>query len=132
MSMTEDWQVQNDHIGNVIRAGSSGEWRPTELPLAEVLEVWDVGDSGNRRTKWETWFKFLWTDELEYMNYLLADITENGIKTPITLGPDGKVWNGHHRLAIADALGLEYVPVEISSTTPPVLLCGTTSIREQQ
>lgn len=36
------------------------------------------------------------------------------MKYPILLGTDGRVWDGHHRLCVADMLGLDAVPCEFA------------------
>lgn len=43
----------------------------------------------------------------------IDDIMENGIQNPILIGNDAAEWleNGHHRLAVAVAGGVEDVPV---------------------
>ncbi|QDF15364.1 ParB-like nuclease domain protein [Gordonia phage Mollymur] len=69
---------------------------------------------GSRDEDW-TWADeahYLWLTQGEYMLKLLVDIAENGIHDPICLGPDGRIWDGHHRITIATALGLDRVPVE--------------------
>lgn len=38
--------------------------------------------------------------------------TEGWFGDPVLLGNDGRVWDGHHRLLAAVALGLEDIPVE--------------------
>lgn len=45
---------------------------------------------------------------------LLARIRDEGIREPILLGTDGRVWDGHHRIVIAMHLGLDSVPVEFA------------------
>src|SRR5690606_22968569 len=45
---------------------------------------------------------------------LLTRIREEGIREPILLGTDGRVWDGHHRITVAMHLGLESVPVEFA------------------
>lgn len=42
---------------------------------------------------------------------LLADIHTNGITTPVLLGDDGRVWDGHHRVLAALLVGVP-VPFE--------------------
>ncbi len=34
------------------------------------------------------------------------------VRQPVCLGPDGRVWDGHHRIVAARRLGFEYLPVE--------------------
>lgn len=35
--------------------------------------------------------------------------------TPIQLGNDGRVWDGHHRLCVARELGIEHVLVQVDN-----------------
>lgn len=52
----------------------------------------------------------------KYIEGLIDDIRENGIKTPIKLQIDtgkGLIVEGNHRLCIAIKLGLKTVPVEV-------------------
>jgi ParB-like chromosome segregation protein Spo0J len=43
---------------------------------------------------------------------LITDIAANGVKEPLLLGDDGRVWDGHHRLFVARCLGIETLLVE--------------------
>lgn len=43
---------------------------------------------------------------------LISDIAANGVTTPLMLGDDGRVWDGHHRLFVARLLGIEVLTVE--------------------
>lgn len=58
--------------------------------------------------------------------YPTTSIQEVGMRMPILLGSDGRVWDGHHRFAAAEHLGIPVVPVifeaEVAqaSTRPPV------------
>lgn len=45
---------------------------------------------------------------------LLARIRTEGIREPVLLGTDGRIWDGHHRIVIAMHLGLDSVPVEFA------------------
>jgi len=61
-----------------------------------------------------------WIEEYDHLidqpdtQKLLARIREEGIREPILLGSDGRVWDGHHRIVIAMHLGLDSVPVEFA------------------
>ena len=61
-----------------------------------------------------------WQDEYDDLidqpgtQKLLARIRDEGIREPILLGTDGRVWDGHHRIVIAMHLGLDSVPVEFA------------------
>lgn len=81
-----------------------GDW----VPLKFVLSHWRDGDE----IGWEEEFRFLRENHEERMNDLASSIRNEGIKRPILLGGDGRVWDGHHRLCAAAFLGMHFVPVE--------------------
>lgn len=80
------------------------------VPLAALLQVVRDGDEHG----WEHEFAWLWSNQQAYMDMLATSIQETGIHMPILVGNDGRVWDGHHRLAVAHKLGLETVPVQFS------------------
>ena len=48
-----------------------------------------------------------------YQRRLEAFLAAEGrITQPVCLGPDGRVWDGHHRIVAAKRLGFADVPVE--------------------
>lgn len=53
-----------------------------------------------------------------YQKSLEADIALNGIRHPVLLGDDGRVWDGHHRIAAAMRLRCP-VPVKFASPALP-------------
>ena len=58
----------------------------------------------------------LWADERAYLDKLTAEIEREGLTEPITIRvrDDGSliVWDGMHRLAVAQKLGIKDIPVE--------------------
>lgn len=78
------------------------------VPLEALLKVVRDGDEHG----WQTEFDQLWSEQEPYMDMLATSIQETGIHMPILIGTDGRVWDGHHRLAAAHKLGLETVPIE--------------------
>ena len=76
------------------------------MNLRELLDTYTSGDG----CSWTEEFLDLWTREPHYMATLVEDIGVHGILKPIHLGDDGRVWDGHHRLAAACALNLTEVP----------------------
>jgi len=58
----------------------------------------------------------LWEEEKPYIQNLMRDIKEHGIREPIqikeTPGGGQIVWEGHHRLVAAQQLGIKDIPVE--------------------
>jgi len=59
--------------------------------------------------------ELLWKDEKDYLEKLTRTVKEFGITEPITIRvrKDGSkiVWDGLHRLAVAQKLGIEEIPV---------------------
>jgi len=59
--------------------------------------------------------ELLWKDEPKYLEELTQSIMEHGITEPITIRIRGDgsmiVWDGLHRLAVAEKLGIEQIPV---------------------
>jgi len=80
------------------------------VSLSALLQVFEDGDEHG----WHAEFDDLWHREGPAMDALSASIHKNGMQTPILLGSDGRVWDGHHRLAAAFRLGLSAVPVEFA------------------
>jgi len=58
--------------------------------------------------------ELLWKDERDYLDELTESIRETGIIEPIEIRvrEDGSmiVWDGLHRLAVAQKLGIEEIP----------------------
>jgi hypothetical protein len=53
----------------------------------------------------------LWRALRHEMAPLLDSVVAEGFREPILIGDDGRLWDGHHRLAVALAFGIS-VPVE--------------------
>lgn len=79
------------------------------VPLDFLLRHVKDGDERG----WSTEFAYLISDPDHGPRvHALADsIREDGIREPIVIGPDDRVWDGHHRLCAAMHLGHYYVPV---------------------
>jgi len=80
-----------------------------ELLLEHLMAAYKPGDEWS----WESEFDFLEEVHGQYMDELALSIQEHGVLTPIHLGYDGRVWDGHHRLYAAYQLGIPEVPVII-------------------
>lgn len=87
------------------------------LPLAAVLAGWRDGDEHG----WEVEFDQLRSDQRDYLDTLASSVQEVGIRLPILLGSDGRVWDGHHRLCVADELALASVPCEFADPNAVVV-----------
>lgn len=77
--------------------------------LAALKKVFTVG-SGD--WSWEEEVKKL--ANRDRTKQLVESIRVEGIREPILLGNDGRVWDGHHRITAATLLGIREVPVEFS------------------
>jgi len=78
------------------------------IPLADLLRDYTPGDAWDWKTemgKLKTWFP-------HNLAKIRNSIQEHGIREPILLGNDGRVWDGHHRITAAHQLGIEHVPIE--------------------
>jgi hypothetical protein len=96
-------------------AGHSAEKDAGLMPLADLLRDYRDGDEHG----WQTEFDWLWSNDGGRMDMLTSSIQRDGIRVPILLGNDGRVWDGHHRIAAADRLGLGSVPVKIVPPSDP-------------
>lgn len=72
----------------------------------EIMSRWSTGDGWS----WEAEMADL--DEWGEMDSIMDDIQVNGIREPVLLGNDGRVWDGHHRIIAAHRLGIDSVPYE--------------------
>lgn len=77
------------------------------MAVADILAQYVPGDEHG----WDVEFAWLRDNHSEKLRDLSLSIQEHGIREPVVLGDDGRVWDGHHRLLVADALGLNSVPV---------------------
>lgn len=82
-----------------------------EMFLDHLMFTYTPGEEWD----WEVEFTFLRRVHGNYMDMLMASIQETGIQTPIHLGDDGRVWDGHHRIYAAYRLGIQTVPVIFSA-----------------
>lgn len=80
------------------------------MKLAELLATYRDGDEHG----WQQEFSLLREIHPEELAVLRDDIAARGIQMPVLLGPDGRVWDGHHRLCVAYELGLVDIPVEFA------------------
>lgn len=81
----------------------------TKIELAALKRVFSVG-SGD--WDWQTEYDLL--ARKRHTLRLMDSIRADGIREPILLGSDGRVWDGHHRIVAATKLGFSHVPVVFS------------------
>ena len=80
------------------------------MDLYTLLALYKDGDERG----WSDEFADLWTRDWPAMYDLCDSVNQYGVRNPILLGNDGRVWDGHHRLAAATNMGLVTVPVEFA------------------
>lgn len=80
------------------------------MDLARLLaEVRDGDEHG-----WDAEFEYLRTQHGAKVRELIGSVLRAGIRRPILIGDDGRVWDGHHRLYAAHVLGFKQVPVQFA------------------
>jgi hypothetical protein len=129
-------------IGDWIIKGVAGEfysckpdifeqtYEPASVPVLETPPPQIFMDLEVLMSKWAVGSAdWTWDEELAEleegrgvtgMDMLRTSIQETGMKNPILLGNDGRVWDGHHRIAAARSLGIREVPVVVVSPVEPV------------
>ena len=50
-----------------------------------------------------------------YQQQMEEYVAANGVTQGVYLGPDGRVWDGHHRIVAARRCGVERIPLEEGS-----------------
>lgn len=75
------------------------------------MEKWAPGSFPQQWT-WRQEAEWLYIFESRKMKRLKRNIKLFGMRKPILLGEDKRVWDGHHRVVAAWQLKLEYVPIE--------------------
>jgi hypothetical protein len=78
-----------------------------EVPLSSFRDVIRDGEEHG----WDVEYADLWINHRERMDDLRKAIQSEGILTPILVGSDGRVWDGHHRVCVAISLGLKTIPI---------------------
>lgn len=76
--------------------------RVHHMNVDEFLARYRDGDGHG----WEAEFAWLRTHHADRLAQLRT-ACRDGIPDPVEVGPDGRVWDGHHRLTIAKDLGLQ-------------------------
>lgn len=74
---------------------------PRKVNLAALLNIYQVGSG---EWSWEEEHKKLINRPVTIQ--LIEAIRAEGIREPILLGNDGRVWDGHHRITVARHLGI--------------------------
>lgn len=84
---------------------------PGDVPWVDPAEVTLDYAVGSHEWSWPQEFADLIRHEPDGVADLVLDVGANGVREPILLGDDGRVWDGHHRIFAALLTG-QLVPVE--------------------
>ena len=78
------------------------------MRVEELLATVKDGDEHG----WETEFRILRETHGHRNRELASSILRTGIREPLLIGDDGRLWDGHHRLYAAYWMGYTHVPVK--------------------
>lgn len=81
------------------------------MSVDAILDRYRPGDDwpGGWMDEW----RVLLAQDTDAILDLAIDVAARGVLVPIHLGPDGRVWDGHHRLLAAILARRREVPVEV-------------------
>lgn len=92
----------------------------SDMLLSDVMNGWRPGSprvdvvpttNGERAEQWETEFREL-SQRIRFWQ-VLESVRSEGMRRPVLLGNDGRVWDGHHRILAAAVLGRVSIPVDL-------------------
>ena len=83
------------------------------VDLKELLATIEDGDG----IGWEAEFGWLRKNHAPKVRGLALSILQNGIREPVLIGPDGRMWDGHHRVYVAYMLGFTHIPVKYARSS---------------
>lgn len=97
------------------------------MRVADVIRRWRPGshdysdgpEGANHTWTWADEQMYLLTEQHDYQHGLMIRARAHGSVdwvdpfAPICLGNDGRVWDGHHRICAAMALGFETIEVDV-------------------
>lgn len=86
-----------------------------EISVQNLIEHYHDGDE----IGWAAELEFLWTEHRQQLLELMDSVLAEGFREPVLIGNDRRIWDGHHRIAVALALNIK-IPVEHTSVTETV------------
>lgn len=89
-----------------------------QMPLMDIFKNYQPAQRGFLDWSWQDQYIFSWTEDGPRTNTIITLMEREGAhfndeKHPITLGRDGRVFDGHIRLLAARYLSLEFVNVRV-------------------
>lgn len=64
----------------------------------KLVDIFATVEPGDNNWAWCNQFKWLENNHWPELKALTRDVVTNGQQTPIHIGSDGRLWDGHHRL----------------------------------
>jgi hypothetical protein len=83
-----------------------------DVPLAEFLAWTEPGD---RDWSWNSQFRYLQDPDnghTDRLREIFWSLTYDGQKEPVQVGPDSRLWDGHHRVWALVASGARTIRVD--------------------
>lgn len=83
-----------------------------DVPLAEFLAWTEPGD---RDWSWNSQFRYLQDPDnghTDRLREIFWSLTYDGQREPVQVGPDSRLWDGHHRVWALVALSAPTIRVE--------------------
>lgn len=78
------------------------------MKLDQLLRSYTPGDVHS----WHDEFSWLRENHGHRLRSLFMSVLQHGIREPVLLGHDGRVWDGHHRIYVAYHLGFTDIRVK--------------------
>lgn len=90
------------------RTPGAAEPRTGTMNLDDLLATVRDGDEHG----WPAEFEYLRLNHGARIRALIGSVLRTGIRSPILIGSDGRIWDGHHRIYAAHVLGIRQIPVQ--------------------
>lgn len=83
-----------------------------EIDLGSFLNTYPPGSHGDDWT-WDDEHADLWTRDSAHMLAMAHHLHKGGTLPPVTVGDDGRVWDGHHRVVAHMHLGRRRIAFKV-------------------
>lgn len=85
--------------------------RPSEVQTVNLTEFMRSVRDGDERG-WDAEFAWLRDNHAARLRGLFMSVLQHGIREPLLVGDDDRLWDGHHRFYVAHALGFTHIRVK--------------------
>ena len=87
---------------------------PADMRLSTLLALWRPG---SHDWSWQEEAYDLRLRVPAKLDALRASMAYEGVREPVVLGHDGRVWDGHHRIVAAIEAHRDHLPVEFVASS---------------